>query len=120
MRSFIITLILLIAMILSIIANAIYINNTTAKIIELANDKEFKNAPEDAFLRLESFWESNKIAMEFSVGIKSSDRISELILDLKEYIATGNPAEARRVRALIADCASDISRLEKLSVESLL
>ena len=120
MRSFIITMILLIAMILAIIANALYINDTTAKMIELTNDENFKKAPEDAFLRLESFWESNKIPMEFSVGFKSSDRISELILDLKEYIATGNTAEARRVRALIADCASDISRLERLSIENLL
>ena len=120
MRSFIITMLLLLTMISAIIANAIYVNNTTAKIIELTSDEAFKKAPEAALLRLESFWESNQILMEFSIGYKATDRISELILDLRECIETTNSAEERRVRALIADSASDISKLEKFSLENLL
>ena len=120
MRSFIITLLLLISMISVIVANAVYINATAEKIIELTEDANFKKAPIDALLRLESFWDENKLFVEFSVGYKSTDRISELLIDLREYVITNNLTEARRVRKLIADCASDISKLEKLSLENLL
>lgn len=120
MRSFIITLILLIALISAITANALYINDTTAKIIELTNDEGFKKAPEDALLRLESFWEEKKILIEFSIGYRETDRMSELILDLRECIETENAIEERRVRTLITDCASDIARLERLGLENLL
>ena len=120
MRSFIITLVLLIVLISAIIANAFYINTTMTKIMELTEDENFKKAPEAALLQLESFWENNKTLIEFSTGYKSTDRISELMLDLREYVQTNNPAEERRVRMLIADCVSDISKLESLSIENLL
>ena len=119
MRSFIITVMLLVSMISIIAANALYINNVTDKISSLVDDQSFKKAPEDALSRLESFWESNKILLEFSIGYKETDRMSELILDLRECIEQNNVTEEKRVRALISDCASDISRLEKLNLENL-
>lgn len=120
MRSFIITVILFCIVLSAIILNAQYISRTTATIIEYTNENEFKKAPEDALLRLESFWEQNKILLEFSIGYRETDRMSELILDLRECIETQNSAEARRVRTLISDCASDIARLERLCIENLL
>lgn len=120
MRSFLITLILFFVVISAITLNSHYISNLTDTIIEYTSDEEFKKAPEDALRRLESLWEKNKILVEFSIGYRECDRMSELILDLRECIETENSAEERRVRTLISDCASDISRLEKFSFENLL
>lgn len=120
MRSLIITLTLFTVMLSAIALNSQFIQSSTDRIIAYTSDDAFKKAPEDALWRLESFWEDNKIPLEFSVGHKECDRMSELILDLRECVESGNEKEARRVRALISDCAADISRLERLSIENLL
>ena len=120
MRSFIITLILFFTVISIIAINSLYIQETTDTLILYANDEEFKKAPTDALERLESFWDKNRLLIEFSVSCKEVDRMSELILDLGECIKASNTDEATRIRALIADCAKDISRLERISIENLL
>ena len=120
MRTFIITLALFFAIILMIVINSIYVRNITSTIIDYASDDKFNKAPEDALERLESFWKENKLFLEFSVSFRETDRMSEYIIDLKECINSGNANEAKRIRTLIADCASDISRLERLSIENLL
>ncbi len=119
MRSFIITSLLFTIMIFSITANAIYVSRTADKIKEYVEGEEFEKAPEASMTALESLWEDNRIILELSVGYKEMDLISELILDLKHYVNINNTEETKRIRTLIADAADDISRLERLSLESL-
>ena len=120
MRTFIITLALFFAIISMIAINSIYVRNITNTIIYYASDEEFNKAPEVALEHLESFWNENKLFLEFSVSFRETDRMSEYIIDLRECIKSENAVEAKRIRTLIADCASDISRLERLSLENLL
>ena len=120
MRTFIITLALFFAVISMIVINSIYVRDITSTITDYASDEEFNKAPEDALERLESFWNKNKLFLEFSVSYRETDRMSEYIIGLRECINNKNTDEAKRIRTLIADCAADISRLERLSIENLL
>ena len=120
MRSLIITLILFTAILTAIGFNSHFIRKSADTVIFYTSDEEFQKAPEDAFMRLESFWNENKIFLEFSVGYREIDRMSELILELGELIEENADADTRRLRTLIADSASDIARLERLSIENLL
>ena len=120
MRSLIITLILFTAIITAIGFNSHFIRKSADTMIFYTSEEEYKKAPKDALERLESFWDKNKLFLEFSVGYKEIDKMSELILELRNYTDAGKELEAMRVCSLISNSASNIARLERLSIENLL
>ena len=120
MRSLIITLILFISIISAIALNSHFVRKSADTIIFYTSVEEFQKAPEDATAHLESFWSKNKLLLEFSVGYRDIDKMSELILELREAIDSSRMLEAERLCALISNCASNIARLEHLSIENLL
>ena len=120
MRTFIITLLIFIAMCGTISFNNKYVKDCAAYISECVSDENFCDDPNAAVSRLENFWEKNHHFVGLSVGFKELDRMSELIIDLKSYTELGNSTEVKRLRALIIDSADDISRLEQFDIENLL
>ena len=120
MRSFIITLFLFAATCALIVANNIYIKNTAEQIVESVSGEEFDEEPIQATESLNDFWEKHHPIVGLSVGYKELDRMSDLIIDLKIQLQLGNQSEVTRLRAMIVECADEISRLEHFHLENLL
>ena len=120
MRSFIITALLFFLMCGGIFINNGYINQSAEYIRECVSDENFESDPEAAIKELDDFWKKNHSVVGLSVGYKELDRISDLIIDLKTYFELGNSSEVFRIRAMIDECADELSRLERFSLENLL
>ena len=119
MRSFLITLALFGTVCTVIFFNYRYINETSEYITNCVSDEVFNSDPEAVIEDLDNFWQENGPRVGLSVGYKELDRMSDLILDLRTYFELGNYSEVIRVRTLIKETASEISRLEKISIENL-
>ncbi len=119
MRSFIITAFLFLFMLSLIFFNKMYIESSADYIIECMSDEMFSENPEEASKALDNFWNKNISTIGLSVGYKELDRMSELIVNLKENVVCGNLDEAKHTRALIIESASDIARLEQFSLENI-
>lgn len=119
MRSFITTLILFAIMIAVIFLNGSYVRQTSLRLEEFVSDDFFEHDPERAIESLDEFWQKNSSLISISVGYRELDRISELIIDLKMYFRFGDTNSVIKTRALIADAANDLSRLEKFNLENL-
>ena len=120
MRSFIISIFLFAATCALIAANNIYIKNTSAQIVERVSGAAFDADPTQVADDLDDFWEKNHPIVGLSVGYKELDRMSDLIIDLKIQLDLGNQNEVTRLRAMIVECADEISRLEHFHLENLL
>ena len=119
MRSFIITAFLFLLMLCIIFFNMQYVRKAADYIRDCVSDSSFEKDAKEAVKDLENFWNDNISKISLSVGYKEIDRMSELIIDLKAYVAVGNLCEINRTRDLIAETASDISRLEKFHLENM-
>ena len=119
MRSFIITLVLFGAVCTAIFFNCSYINRVSGYIEDCVSDDVFDSDPDGSIDALDSFWQKSIPWVGLSVGYKELDRMSDLILDLRTYFELENDSEVTRVRVLIKETASEISRLEKVSIENL-
>ena len=120
MKSFIITLLLFAATCGIIAANNIYIKNTAEEIIDRVSDEEFDRDPEGSAKELAEFWDKTHPIVGLSVGYKELDRMSDLIIDLNIQLELDNSDEVTRLRAMIVECADEISRLERFELENLL
>ena len=120
MRAFIITLFLFAATCSAIVTNKIYIKRTSEHIVERVSSEEFERDPQAVADELNEFWEKNHPIVGLSVGYKELDRMSDLIIDLKIQIELSNQAEVTRLRAMIVECADEVSRLERFHLENLL
>ena len=120
MKSLIITVILFFLLCTIIFANNIYIKRTAGFICKCVSEDVFEKDPLLATEKLDEFWRKNHPIVGLSVGYKELDRMSDLIIDLRIYIEIGNESEIKRIRALIAEGANEISRLEFFKLENLL
>ena len=120
MRSFLVTLALFAFVCGVIFSNFKYINKTAEHITALVSEDIFTADPKAAIDDLEAFWQKSLPRVGLSVGYKELDRMSDLLLDLRTYFELGNYSEVSRIRVLIRETASEISRLEKISIENLL
>lgn len=120
MRSFIITIFLFAATCSAIVTNNIYIKSTSEHIVKSLSGEDFERDPQTVAEELDEFWKKNHPIVGLSVGYKELDRMSDLIIDLKVQLELGNHAEVARLRAMIVECADEISRLERFEIENLL
>ncbi len=120
MRSFLITSLIFLSMCTAIFINNAYIRRSADRIREFVSEESFEADPEGAIKSLDEFWEDNHAIVGLSVGYKELDRMSDLIIDLKTYFELGNDSEVLRTRAMIDECADELSRLERFSLENLL
>ena len=106
-------------MIAIILFNGSYVRRTSLRLEELVSDEFFERDPQYAIESLDEFWQKNAALVSISVGYRELDRMSELIIDLKMYFQFGDTNSVLKTRALIADAAKDLARLEKFNLENL-
>ena len=120
MRSLVITLLLIFAMLGAIALNNVYIRKTSEFISKCINEENFEADPEGSIETLDKFWQKNHPIVGLSVGYKELDQMSDLIVELRIYHELDDKGEICRVRALILETADEISRLERFALENLL
>lgn len=116
MRSFVVTAIILLIMIIMILLNSLYVTKITEKIELLVLAEDFGS---DSVEELEVIWNKAHPILSLSSSYTEIDRMSELITELKFYSENGNRREKDRIRLLIKDTASDIRRTEEFDFENI-
>lgn len=117
-----ITLLLLVAMLVGVRINYIYINEVCDEIyarLEVLPDMEDPECVEETRALLE-YWEEQVESVEFSVGHVAADRISEQAATLLACAECGNLYGYRTAIALLRDAVGDMRRIESLSFENIL
>ena len=122
MKSFLISLLLLVLMLAGITGNAIYINRVADTITRMldalpAVGEEGCNVQAAA---LRDYWESNVPYVGLSVGYPVTDRVSEQVVVLLACAECGDFYGYCSALALLRDALGDLRRLERLTVENLL
>lgn len=122
MKSFWISLLLLLLMLCGIAGNAVYINHVADvlnRMTEELPDLGEENCTTDAEA-LRDYWERNAPYIGLSVGYPVADRISEQAAVLSACAACGDFYGYRSALALLRDAIGDVRRLERFSIENLL
>ena len=121
MKSFWISMALLIAMLIGIAVNYIYINDVSDTLYERLDalpdvrDPSCTTAAEE----LCAYWESVVDTVNLSVGYTVVDRVSEQAVTLAACAACGDFYGFRTALALLRDAVGDMRRLERFSIGNL-
>ncbi len=121
MRSFAITLLLALVMILSVLNNSIYINRVVDEMVTvLAFEEPSASLQSPAKLEgLQIKWEKEKRRIQVSVTHLKIDTVSNLISSLLIYNEHGEWVEYKKTAALLRAALEEIRQLEKFSAENI-
>lgn len=122
MKSFIVTLILLAAMLFGIIYNSLYINNVVTRMLEMLDqlpDPDHPECAEKARALLE-YWNTHLALVELSVNYLIADRVTEQACLLLSAAEAGDLYGFHAALTLLRDAVSDLGHLERLSMGSIL
>lgn len=122
MKTGIFVLLLLLATLLCVLCNALYINKVA---LEMENRLSDLSAPpaEDAkeeIDMLQAYWKRQTPYLSLSVGFPLLDRIGEQLRLLGVYAENGDVFGYTEALTVLRDCMRDLCRLEQCSVENLL
>ena len=117
MKAFIFSIILFSIILLTVIANALYIHNICNKMNDIALNSNL--SPEEKASLLCKEWEDNKMIFSFSVHEENLDRMDDLTQGLKSAIALGNRAEIDRQIFLIQELLEKFSKIEEISLQGI-
>ena len=122
MKSFIITLLLLAAMLAGIVTNALYINNVVTRMTERLDALPSPDHPDCAAqaLALQEYWDKQVRFVDLSVNYSMVDRVSEQVALLSSCAQRGDLYGYYAATALLRDALEDLEHPEKLSFRSLL
>ena len=116
MKSFIVSIILAVAMVSAIVANALYINNvgehTKSAVTELPPPTDPTCASASA--KLEQEWKRYAERVHISVNHTLVDRIEEHLATLAACASCGDVYGFYTARALALDALQDMQRLERI------
>lgn len=121
MRSFAITLLLVLVMILSVINNSIYINRVVDEMVTVLAYAEPSSSPQTR-AELEGVqikWEKEKKHIQVSISHLKIDTVSNLISSLLIYNEHGEWVEYEKTAALLRAALEEIRQLEKFSAENI-
>lgn len=116
MKSFVVSLTLFALMILAIVWNFFYINQTADRLLSLVDS--LPESPTGALEEAEAlsdFWHERMDYVGFSVGYTVLDRISEQAATLAAAAKYESDFDYRLAKALLADAVGDMRRLEQFS-----
>ena len=122
MKSFVITLLLLGAMLLGILVNSLYINNVVDRMLQMLNqlpDQNHDACAEKAREVLE-YWNTQLGIVDLSINYLIVDRVTEQALLLVSSAEDGDFYGYRAALALLRDAVEDLGRLEAISMGSIL
>ncbi len=122
MKSFVITLLLLLLMLGGILVNHLYINKVANSLLsgldsmpQECNEESTSQARE-----LLSYWEAHADRVDLSVSFPLVDRVGEQLNVLIACAECGDLYGYRSTLAILKDAVKDIKRLERLTVGSIL
>ena len=121
MKSLIATLILCCLMILSAVANFVYVNHLADAMEELAATLPSVDEPmcvekADELCRM---WEKHSPIVGLTVGFLTVDKLSEHCQTLRSCAEAGDVYGYYSTLTLLRDSIDDVRRLEKFSIENL-
>lgn len=122
MKSFLVTLLLLTAMLFGIVANSLYINNVVTRMesaLEQLPAPDHPDCPAQA-LALQEYWSKQVKTVDLSVNYLLVDRVSEQVALLSSCAQTGDLYGYYSALALLRDALDDLRHLERLSFGSIL
>ena len=118
MRSFIITLVLLAAMLVGLVVNHLYINNVAKEMLEMLEALPDIGAADctERANELLDFWNKRVPTVEISVSFTLLDKVSEQASLLVACAACGDLYGYRSALELLRDAIEDLRRPEQLSL----
>lgn len=120
MKAWIVSLCLL-ALLFGLIAlNTSYVHRVADHICREAEALTIGDVPSDERLSsLEKYWEKHRPLVALSIAHRELDRLSEALIALRAAYDAGADADFTIQRQLVINAASELSRLEEISVENL-
>ena len=122
MKSFLGSVILFTILILAVTLNAIYILGLSERIGQYAERLERVEKEEDPTALLEELqdlWKQNRKYLAFSIDTATLDDIEKTILSLIVAYESGDSYEFEKYRAYLGEAAREISRFERLDIETI-
>jgi len=119
MRSFIISLILFIVVILCIILNAAYVTKSCKQLDHLSQEISAGNNRNANIQEISEYWKNNRSMLGLSIRMNEIERMNDLIESLRASYSAQNESEIQKSCALISELALDLSRYERISVKSI-
>ena len=122
MKSFAVTLLLLVIMLLGIVTNSLYINNVANEMLQMLDalpDPSHPSCGEKARALLE-FWNLHLSPVELSVNYLIVDRVTEQARLLVSSAEKGDSYGYAAARTLLRDAVEDLERLESMALGSIL
>lgn len=123
MKSFVGSVILFTILILAVTLNGIYILGLSERIGQYAERLERVEKEEDPTALLEELqdlWKQNRKYLAFSIDTATLDDIEKTILSLIVAYESGDSYEFEKYRAYLGEAAREISRFERLDIETIL
>lgn len=120
MKAFIISLSMTVVLTTIVIANAVYISDTTERMKSLVEQISRDGADYKAFEELEGVWTTHRRFFAISVGFEEIDRVTEYITRLGCAVECQDLTDVRRSCALLQIFFDDVTRHEKISLLNIL
>lgn len=122
MKSLAISIILFILLITGLILNAIYINEETSKLTVLVKGLDDINCEDfdEQISRLEEEWQRFRRIADISCQHSDLNKIDLTIQEMKARAEVNSPEDYETARQALIFLLKELSRLEKLSPESLI
>ena len=99
--------------------NAYYIGNQAKFLTQAAEQMQQKEERETLLTETERFWEKHRAWFGLSVGFRELDHFGEVLTNLRWAHDAGNDPEFERYRLLLIDAIEEISRTERLALETI-
>ncbi len=120
MKAWIAALVLFLALLALIACNARYVHRVSEHIVSAADTLSFQDENTATILdELEQYWQRHRPYMALSISYRDLDHLGEALLSLRSAYDTQNASDFELYRRMVSDCAAEIARLEKFSVENL-
>ena len=118
MKSFVITMILLVAMLLGIVSNSLYINNVVNRMQEMLDGLPSPTHPScgEQARALLDFWNTHTKYVNLSINYLIADRVTEQAYLLVSAAEAGDLYGYAAALTLLRDAVEDLRRLESLTM----
>ena len=122
MRTLIITVTIFVAMCILMVLNYNSIPDTSDELTRLTDSLDYSSKAEcqATLTELDDLWKKSSPIFSLTVSFREIDYLGETLLSLSSSFESGNKIEFEKYRSLLIDAIDGVSRLEKISVISIL
>lgn len=119
MKSFFISVILFIIIIVAVILNAVYVSYVSRRLSDFCDALSDKKSSAALIKELQSFWEKHRPWLSFSLDNAQTERIEKIIRSLELSTKHGEEYDFEKNRMLLEEASREIGRLERLRAENI-